>query len=75
MVDAAGFTTEWVRASGLQQPLLVRGYSPPAAYLQPLLGPDMKDLVPLSRALGEDREVWAGHWQGGPLSVRVGQWG
>lgn len=46
-----------MRAGGLQAPALVRGYGAPAAHLQPLLGPDMKDLGPLSRALGEDREV------------------
>ncbi|GFR43327.1 hypothetical protein Agub_g4397, partial [Astrephomene gubernaculifera] len=56
VVDAAGFTDEWVRATGLQTPALVRGYGTYASFLRPLLQ-DMRDLVLLSKELGEDREI------------------
>lgn len=56
VIDVAGFTNEWVRITGLQNPSLVKGCTAYTSFLQPMLS-DMRDLSRLSKELGDDREV------------------
>ncbi|GIM09413.1 hypothetical protein Vretimale_13259, partial [Volvox reticuliferus] len=56
VVEMGGFTSDWVRTTGLQTPSLVKGCTTYTSFLQPLLT-DMRDLSLLSKELGHDREV------------------